>query len=93
MERMMEYEEFRNIYRDELKRLVNPANVLMDTQSAMARIQNWQSKIQSYISNDTGEDMEIRDEPAEWGKWGDYNLMSTSNNYFAVKAQTINTLR
>ena len=93
MERMMEYEEFRNIYRDELKRLVNPANGLMDTQSAMARIQNWQSKIQSYISNDTGEDMKIEDKPAEWGKWGDYNLMSTSNNYFAVKAQTINTLR
>lgn len=93
IERMMEYEEFRNIYRDELKRLVNPANGLMDTQSAMARIQNWQSKIQSYISNDTGEDMKIEDKPAEWGQIGNYKLMSTSNNYFAVKAQTINNMR
>ncbi len=93
MERMMEYEEFRAIYRDELKRLVNPANGLMDTQSAMARIKNWQSKIQSYISNDTGEDMKIEDKPAEWGKWGDYNLMSTNNNYFMVKAQTINSMK
>jgi spore coat protein CotH len=93
MERMMEYEEFRAIYRDELKRLVNPANGLMDTQSAMARIKNWQSKIQNYISNDTGEDMKIEDKPAEWGKWGDYNLMSTNNNYFTVKAQTINSMK
>ena len=93
MERMMEYEEFRAIYRDELKRLVDPANGLMDTQSAMARIQNWQSKIQNYISNDTGEDMKIEDNPAEWGSWGNYSLMSSNNNYFTVKAQSINALR
>ena len=93
MERMMEYEEFRAIYRDELKRLVDPANGLMDTQSAMARILNWQSKIQNYISNDTGEDMKIEDKPAEWGSWGNYSLMSSNNNYFTVKAQTINVLR
>lgn len=91
--RMMEYEEFRNIYRDELKRLVDPANGLMDTQSSVARIKEWQSKIKQYISNDTGEDMEIRDEPAYWGNWGDYNLMDSNNNYFTEKAKTINNLR
>ena len=93
MERMMKFEEFRNIYRDELKRLVDPANGLMDTGSARQRILDWQSRIQDYISNDTGEDMEIRDEPASWGSWGDYNLMSTSNNYFTVKAETINKMK
>ena len=93
MERMMEYEEFRNIYRDELKRLVDPANGLMDQASATQRIKDWQSKIQSYISNDTGEDMEIKDRPASWGNWGDYRLMSTSNNYFTEKAKTINSLK
>lgn len=93
MERMMEYEEFRNIYRDELKRLVDPANGLMDQATATQRIKDWQAKIQSYITNDTGEDMEIKDRPASWGSWGDYRLMSTSNNYFTVKAETINNLR
>ena len=93
MERMMEYEEFRNIYRDELKRLVDPAYGLMDTESARQRILEWQSKIQSYITNDTGEDMEIKDRPASWGRVGDYRLMSTSNNYFTEKANTINKLR
>ena len=93
MERMMEFDEFRNIYRDELKRLVDPAYGLMDTESARQRILDWQNRIKDYIKNDTGEDMEIRDEPAGWGSWGDYNLMSTSNNYFTEKAKTINNLR
>ena len=93
MERMMEYEEFRNIYRDELKRLVDPANGLMDQATATRRILDWQSKIQNYITNDTGEDMEIKDRPAGWGSVGNYRLMSTSNNYFTEKARTINNLR
>ena len=93
MNRMMEYEEFRKIYRDELKRLVDPANGLMDTESSIARIKAWQAKIKDYISNDTGEDMKIEDKPASWGHWGDYNLMDYNNNYFTVKAETINNLR
>ena len=93
MERMMEYEEFRNIYRDELKRLVDPANGLMDQATATQRILDWQSKIRNYITNDTGEDMEIKDRPASWGRVGDYRLMSTSNNYFTEKANTINKMR
>lgn len=93
MNRMMEYEEFRKIYRDELKRLVDPANGLMDTESSVARIKAWQAKIQQYIENDTDEDMRIEDKPAGWGNWGDYNLMDYNNNYFTVKAETINKMR
>ena len=92
MERMMEYDEFKKIYVDELKRLVNPANGLMNQAAATQRILDWQLKIREYISNDTGEDMVIEDKPASWGSWGDYRLMSTSNNYFTVKAETINKL-
>ena len=93
MERMMEFEEFRNIYRDELKRLVDPANHLMDQASATGRILDWQAEIADYISNDTGEDMVIEDKPASWGQIGNYNLMSTDNNYFTIKAQTINNMK
>ena len=92
MERMMKFPEFKQIYIDELKRLVDPANGLMDQASASQRIKDWQSKIINYISNDTGEDMEIKDNPASWGNY-DYKLMSTNNNYFTVKAQTINRLK
>jgi spore coat protein CotH len=93
MKRMMKFPEFKQIYIDELKRLVNPTNGLMNQAAATQRILDWQAKIRTYISNDTGEDMEIRDEPASWGHIGNYKLTSTSNNYFTVKAQTINTLR
>ena len=93
MERMMEYDEFKQIYINELKRLVDPANGLMDQASATKRIKDWQSKIKDYISNDTGEDMQIIDKPADWGNIGNYKLTSTSNNYFTVKAQTIKNLK
>ena len=93
MKRMMRIPEFKQIYIDELKRLVDPANGLMDPTSARERITAWQNKIRNYVSNDTGEDMEIKDRPADWGKIGDYRLTSTSNNYFTVKAQTINNLK
>ena len=93
MKRMMKFPEFKQIYIDELKRLVNPTNGLMNQTAATQRILDWQSKIRTYISNDTGEDMEIRDEPASWGQIGNYKLMSTSNNYFTVKAETINKLQ
>ena len=90
---MMKIEEFRNIYRDELKRLVDPSNALMDPATSIRRIKEWQSKIQDYITNDTGEDMTIRDKPADWGSIGNYKLMSTDNNYFTEKAKTINNLK
>ena len=92
MERMMKFEEFRNIYRDELKRLVDPDYGLMNTDAAIQRILNWQSKIRNYISNDTGEDMEIKDRPASWGKIGNYRLTESTNNYFDTKTETINAL-
>ena len=93
IERIMKFEDFRNIYRDELKRLVDPSSGLMDQATATQRILDWQDKIKNYVPNDTGEDMEIKDRPASWGSWGDYRLMSTENNYFTVKAQTINNLK
>ena len=93
IERLMKVEEFRNIYRDELKRLVDPANRLMDQASATQRILDWQSKIRDYVINDTGEDMEIADRPASWGNIGDYRLTSSYNNYFTEKAKTINKLQ
>lgn len=93
IEKLMQYDEFKHIYRDELKRLVDPANGLMDTESSIARILAWQAKIEDYIINDTGEDMYIKDKPASWGSWGDYNLMDYNNNYFTVKAETINAMK
>ena len=94
MERLMKFDEFRQIYRKALQELVDPEKELMDTDASMARIKAWQDRIQPYVSNDTGEDMEIYDQAASWGNLKNYKLMTKgSNNYFEVKTQTINSMK
>ena len=94
MERLMKFDEFKQIYKNALKELVDPANGLFHMDASVPRIKAWQQKISPYVSNDTGEDMTIYDEPAYWGNCGFYRLMDTgSNNYFKVKTETINRMR
>ena len=45
--------------------------------------------IRYYITNDTGEDMEIKDVPAGWGNCPHYRLLNASNNYFVIRAQNL----
>lgn len=91
MERLIRIPEFKQIYVDELKRLVAPGNGLMDYDSATNRIKDWQKRISDFVPNDTGEDMSIKDEAASWSNCH-YRLLGTSNNYFIEKAKTINSL-
>jgi spore coat protein CotH len=94
MERLMKFEDFRQIYKDALQELVDPANGLFHMDASVPRIKAWQDKIAPYVSNDTGEDMRIEDRPANWGNHGEYRLMDTgSNNYFRVKTETINRMK
>lgn len=93
MERIMKFDDFKEMYKTALKELVDPANNLFHMDASVPRIKAWQEKISPYVSNDTGEDMEIKDRPASWGNHGEYRLMDTgSNNYFKVKTETINKL-
>lgn len=93
MKRLMKFEEFRNMYRDALKELVDPANGLFDIESSVSRIEAWQSAISPYVSNDTGEDMRIYDQPASWGNHSEYRLMDKgADNFFRVKSDVINAL-
>ena len=34
--------------------------------------------------------MKIEDRPASWGNHGEYRLLEENNNFFKVKAETIN---
>ncbi len=92
MDRMMRIDEFKQIYIAELKRLIDPSNGLMDHESATRRIKDWLSRIKEYISNDTGEDMNIEDKCASWSNY-QYRLLEPSNNYFKVKAESINNIK
>ena len=64
------------------------------SQAASAeRIKAWQGMIKQYVVNDTGEDMTVSDKPASWSNHGEYRLLeNSSNNFFKVKAQSIDKL-
>ena len=90
----MKFEEFRMIYRNALKELVDAANGLFHVDASIARIKAWQDKIRPYVGNDTGEDMEIIDEAASWGNMHHYKLLTKGNdNFFQVKAETVNRMK
>ena len=60
---------------------------------AMERIKGWHQVIGQHVSNDTGEDMEIKDRPAGRGNHGEYRILQDgSNNFFKVKAGVVNAL-
>ena len=91
--RILKFNDFKAIYIKHLKFLVANGNAMMDRSTAQMRIRIWQSKIADYIDNDTGEDTAIEDKPASWGNHSEYNLLKNNNdNFFTVKAASINSL-
>lgn len=95
IERLMKYDDFREIYRAELMRMIDPSNGFMDYDSAVARIRDWHGRIQGMTSNDTGDGMEIKDRPASWGNHHEYRLLDPDPNvnFFKVKAETIKKMK
>lgn len=94
MQRLMKFDDFRQMYKDALLELVDPVNELFHMDASVARIQEWQKKVNDHVSNDTGEDMSIYDQPAFWGNHGEYRLMDTgSDNFFRVKTETIKNMK
>lgn len=91
MRRVMKIPEFKQMYIVELKRLIDPSNALMDYDSATERIREMQGSIGAYVSNDTGEDMTIRDETAGWSNYK-YKILATDYNYFKEKSKAISAL-
>lgn len=89
--KIISFPEYRAKYVKYLNDLIDPKYDLFYSKYSQQRIQTWQSKIAAYISNDTGEDMEIRDVPAGWGNCGFYRLRGNSmtDNFFVRKASSI----
>ena len=91
--RILKFNDFKAKYVAYLKELVDAKYALMDRQSAQARIRSWQRRIEQYVNNDTGEDTVIEDKPASWGNHSEYTILKNGNdNFFTVKAATINAL-
>ncbi len=90
--RLLKIPEYKEIYVNALKEICNdPA--YMEMSASIKRIKKWHSMISPYISNDTGEDMTIKDVPGSWGIYHQYRVYTDCpDNYFRVKAETINRL-
>jgi spore coat protein CotH len=83
--------EYKALYVGYIKELCDEDKDYFHVDKSIPRIQKWQSTISSYISNDTGEDMNLVDEPASWGNCPHYRLLdrNSQNNYFIVRANNI----
>ena len=95
IERLMKYDDFREIYKAELVRMTTPGNGFMDFDAASQRIQVWQDKIRDYTCNDTGDGMEVKDSPASWGNHHEYRLLDPDPNvnFFKVKAEAVRKMK
>lgn len=88
--RLLKNPEFREIYKEELLKLVGEDEGLFCYSASLGRIRKWQEGIGPYVSNDTGEDMVIEDKPAPWGNHGEYRLLDPGeNNFFKVRSAAI----
>ena len=89
VKKILAFSEYRELYISYLNELCDPANDLFYYTRSIDRIQKWHDMIRYYITNDTGEDMEIKDVPAGWGNCPHYRLLNASNNYFVIRAQNL----
>ncbi len=91
VKKVLSIKDFEDTYKRYIKELA-ASDELFGAAGSRVRIQRFYSLIQPYIANDTGEDMEINDQPAYWGNQPQYRLLSGGNgvNFFTTKINSIN---
>ncbi len=97
--KVLAVERWRNQYKEYLLELASPENDYLDADKSKARIERWHSLIRDHVANDTGEDEQIKDQPASWSSIRNYRLISgdengTTNggdgNFFKTRVKAIN---
>ena len=89
--KVLSISEFRAKYTEYLRDFSTMDNPWTGQAVSAERIRTWQKLFSDYVSNDTGEDMDLKDKPASWGNHSEYRLLeNNSNNWFKVKAESIN---
>ena len=88
--KIIQFEDYRKIYAEELLRLVNPSHDLMYYIYSISRVKDWQARIRDYIVNDTGEDTKMEDRPTIGSTHREYKLaVDNEYNFFKVKMDAI----
>lgn len=91
VKKVLSIKEFEDTYKRYIKELA-ASDELFGVSGSQQRIRHFQNMIAPYIANDTGEDMEIIDQPAVWSNQPQYRLLSgdKGTNFFATKIGSIN---
>ena len=91
VKKVLSIKEFENTYKQYIKQLA-ASDELFAPEGSKARISQFQNLVRPYIANDTGEDMEMYDQPAPWSNQPQYRLLSGSQhtNFFITKINSIN---
>ncbi len=90
--KILQYDEFRAIYVAALRELTGDGYIAATP--SIERIKAWQAMVGPFVRNDTGEDCSVYDAPASWGNHPEYRLTESGpNNFFTVKAASINNMR
>lgn len=86
--KILQFEDYRSIYRNALKDLVSPLNSYLNYEPSVSRILCWEQMIAPYVDNDTHEHNTISD--STLGTHSEYKLLEDSeNNYFKLRCSVI----
>ena len=94
MTKVLKNPEWAALYKKYLQELCSESGDFY-YKTAMARIKAWQDSVAPYVSNDTNEDMVIKDRvPTEWCDPNlEYRIMTEgADNFFQVKAAAVNKM-
>lgn len=91
--KLLQCEEFNEIYTDALYELTLPEAHLFNSTENIYIIQDLMGKVSYYTKNDTGLCMKAQDRPVEWSSQKRYNLTKDDeNNFFRVRSERIRAM-
>lgn len=90
MARLMQYEEFREVYTEALYELTLPEAYLFNNADNIYIIRDLMYQVSDYTKNDTGTCMKPTDATAVWSTNKKYNLTQENEyNFFQVRSESI----
>jgi hypothetical protein len=88
--RLLQHEEFREIYTNPLYELTLPEAYMFNNEDNTYIIRDLMYQVRDYTKNDTGVSMNPTDSPAPWSTNRKYNLtLENQYNFFKVRSETI----
>lgn len=88
--RLLQYPEFKEIYRSALMELTMPEAYLFEPEISTAIVSDFMYQASFHSSSDTGINKGTKDKPAQWSSHPEYRISTPDNgNFFAVRSETI----